>query len=443
VVSPLAAKRRSAGYTQESLAARLGHDRTTIGRWERGENEPEPWNRSALAEALSITLDELAHLLPAVAIEDEAPAHRSTNDNGPLDCSPSLPDTVATIAALGRYDMNRRTFIRSTVFSAAAAVAPSRDWLIATLDQAMSARGRVSTAEVDAIRHTFDTWNEIDVIKGGGRARAELSTYVTGHVLPLLETNSSDAPQGRALFEAAGEQLYILSRMAYDDGQAGLAEAYLLQALRLAQEARAPDLGAHILAGLSDQASFAGAPTEAIQVAKAGRHGLSRRPSPACEARLLALQAKAEGMCGDHRAAAVSVAASEAAFDRVAPGDEPSWARYIDVAYLTGEYANAFKELDRPDETERFARASIADSERQGRARRGSFAQTALARAALARHEPDRAGIAAKEAVRLAISVDSSRSRSGIRDLQLLLRPHITVPSVAEFFENSQVLLAG
>jgi hypothetical protein len=133
--------------------------------------------------------------------------------------------------------------------------------------------------------------------------------------------------------------------MAYDDNQIVLAEAYLFQALRLAQEKIAPDLGAHILAGLSDQASFAGAPSEAIQLAKAGNHGLQRRPSPACEARLLALQAKAEGMTGDRRAVVRSVAASQAAYDRVDPTEEPGWAKYIDVAYMAGEYANAFKEI--------------------------------------------------------------------------------------------------
>jgi transcriptional regulator with XRE-family HTH domain len=63
VVSPLAAKRRAAGYSQESLAHELGHDRTTIGRWERGEVEPYPWNLPPLADALGLTLAELAVLL--------------------------------------------------------------------------------------------------------------------------------------------------------------------------------------------------------------------------------------------------------------------------------------------------------------------------------------------------------------------------------------------
>ena len=40
--------RKMAGYTQESLAFRLGVDRTTVGKWERGEAFPRSRNIRAL-----------------------------------------------------------------------------------------------------------------------------------------------------------------------------------------------------------------------------------------------------------------------------------------------------------------------------------------------------------------------------------------------------------
>jgi len=40
---PLANRRVVAGYTQDGLAEALGVDRTTIGRWERGAQLPQPW----------------------------------------------------------------------------------------------------------------------------------------------------------------------------------------------------------------------------------------------------------------------------------------------------------------------------------------------------------------------------------------------------------------
>ncbi|MFC0109242.1 helix-turn-helix transcriptional regulator [Kibdelosporangium aridum] len=56
---PLANRRMIVGYTQEGLAEALGVDRTTIGRWERGEQLPQPWQRPDLACKLHITMEEL------------------------------------------------------------------------------------------------------------------------------------------------------------------------------------------------------------------------------------------------------------------------------------------------------------------------------------------------------------------------------------------------
>lgn len=61
----LAAARRVAGHSQETLAGRIDVDRTTIQRWEAGESAPQPWHRPRLAEALGLSLDQLAELLDA------------------------------------------------------------------------------------------------------------------------------------------------------------------------------------------------------------------------------------------------------------------------------------------------------------------------------------------------------------------------------------------
>ncbi|MEU5943249.1 helix-turn-helix domain-containing protein, partial [Micromonospora sp. NPDC047548] len=59
----LAQRRKTVGHTQESLAEKLGVDRTTIVRWERAESAPQPWVRLGLAEALQVTPDQLDELL--------------------------------------------------------------------------------------------------------------------------------------------------------------------------------------------------------------------------------------------------------------------------------------------------------------------------------------------------------------------------------------------
>jgi tetratricopeptide (TPR) repeat protein/transcriptional regulator with XRE-family HTH domain len=59
----LARRRKAVGLTQEQLAERLGVERTTVARWERGETAPLPWLRPRLAKALGISADRIEELL--------------------------------------------------------------------------------------------------------------------------------------------------------------------------------------------------------------------------------------------------------------------------------------------------------------------------------------------------------------------------------------------
>jgi transcriptional regulator with XRE-family HTH domain len=59
----LAQARKAAGLTQEELAYRIGVERSTVGRWEAGESDPQPWTRPKLARHLGVTAHELDGLL--------------------------------------------------------------------------------------------------------------------------------------------------------------------------------------------------------------------------------------------------------------------------------------------------------------------------------------------------------------------------------------------
>jgi hypothetical protein len=263
-------------------------------------------------------------------------------------------------------------------------------------------------------------------------------------VTPLLRVNDPAASTGRALYEAGAEQLYLLGWMAYDDGRHPLAQRYLVHALRLAQEARTPELGAHILAGLSDQATLTGHPDQGVQLARAGRAGLQSRRSPACRADLWALQARAEASLGDATAAATrSVLESERLATKIDPDIEPERARFIDRAYLCGEYAHTFRDLSRPAESTAFAQQSAEAAAHQHRARRGSLAHATLARAALADHDLEAAATAATTTVRLAAAVRSSRSTEAALDLRRRLEEHRESVAVQDFLAVADTLLPG
>jgi transcriptional regulator with XRE-family HTH domain len=99
--------RRTAGYTQESLAEFLSLDRTTITRWECGETEPQPYIRPKLAAALNITLENLAELLAeADDTEDHMAAPNEYLRTAIRDAKVSLDD-VAQAAAVDVKTVSR------------------------------------------------------------------------------------------------------------------------------------------------------------------------------------------------------------------------------------------------------------------------------------------------------------------------------------------------
>jgi transcriptional regulator with XRE-family HTH domain len=432
--------RRQRGLTQEEFArevarvawerlhVQVGIDAAMVSKWERGTKLPSKRYQRLLAVLIG---DAGTQLGPATDVPDALG----------FDYSGPVPAALDAVDALGRADMKRRAFLKSAMFAVGASIAPSRDWLVATIEDSTAPTRKVGAAQVDAIRRTFGIFQEMDVMHGGGHARHQLANYVTTVVTPLLRQNDPSAATGQALYEAGAEQLYLLGWMAYDDGHHALAQRYLVQALRLAQEARCPELGAHVLAGLSDQATLTGHPGHGLQLARAGRAGLSNGKSRACLADLWALQARAEAALNDGAATARSVIESERQAANINLDEEPEWARFIDLAYLNGEYAHAFRDLSRPAESIAFATRSAEEAARQHRARRGSLAHATLARAALIDHDIEAAASAATTTVELAATVRSSRSTEAVQDLRTRLRDHDGSPPVADFFELANSIL--
>ncbi|WP_187764626.1 helix-turn-helix transcriptional regulator [Saccharopolyspora spinosa] len=456
----LAAFRKAAELTQSDVARQTAYHRSTIAHIETGRARADErfWQAADDLTSADGALVAAYRHLEAKTHEHEIRARRAAltqacrqAETAPVPVrrafdaglvySASLAATVDAVADLGRHDMERRRFLSGALFTVAASIAPSRDWLLATLDEAGQTARKIGSNQVDAIRRTFGVFQELDVMRGGGHARHQLAGYFTSHLVPLLRSNDPSTGNGRALYESAAEQLYLLGWMAFDNGEHSLAQRYLIQSLRLAQECGRPELGAHVLAGMSDQATLTGSPDQGAQLAKAGRAGLARGHSPACLADLYALEARAEAAMGNAEATARNVSHSEKAFANVNHDEEPAWARFIDVAYLNGEYAHAFRDLQRPREASEFAGRSIADAKRQGRARRGSLAHAAQARAALDAHDLQATASAAITAATLGATVQSSRSLDAVNDLRIRLRKHRKSPAVREFMEVSSVLM--
>jgi DNA-binding XRE family transcriptional regulator len=62
-------RRKALGFTQESLAALLNVERSTVVRWEAGKSEPLAWLWPKLAAALKVTPEQLTDLLAGGSID--------------------------------------------------------------------------------------------------------------------------------------------------------------------------------------------------------------------------------------------------------------------------------------------------------------------------------------------------------------------------------------
>lgn len=415
---------------------RLRYDYTAVNRWIKRGEQPRPPVPTLIAGALSERLGR--RVTPG---DFDMPDSESL-DIRSLAYPADAAATVDTIADLGRADMRRRAIIKAPFVLAALAV-PSRNWLLASLDELSDDRGirQLGMSQVDGIRQMFRLFQEMDVMRGGGHGRVALIAYMNNYVLPLVKRERSAEPVQNALYEAAAEQAYLVGWMAYDDGRHGLAQRYLIQSLRLAQASGSAALGAHVLAGMADQAILLGHPREALMLTRAGQRGITADDSPACLSDLQVLEARAHATVGDSVAASRAVVQAEHTFRKVIPENEPEWARFIDPAYLFGEIANAFRDLGEPAQVERFGADSARDAKRQGRARRGALTSAALAVAEIQRGEVEAAAARGVQVIDMAAMVQSSRTKETVRDLARRLSRFGGVPAVEAFNTRAKLAL--
>jgi len=162
------------GLTQEELATelarvaweqnreRIGVDAAMVSKWERGKKQPSNTYRRLLAAVFvadPLTFDEPPEDLQRLGLEYTS----------------SIPDTLEAVDKLGHADVQRRTFLKTALFAVAASIGPSRDWLLATLEEVTSPACKVTSDQVEAIRRTFGVFQELDVMRGGGHARQQLA----------------------------------------------------------------------------------------------------------------------------------------------------------------------------------------------------------------------------------------------------------------------------
>jgi hypothetical protein len=227
--------------------------------------------------------------------------------------------------------------------------------------------------------------------------------------------------------------------MAYDLEQHGLAQRYLIQALRLAQEANDHALGGEILAGMSHQAVYIGRADDALDLARAAHHSAVKAGLPALEAESLIMQAHALAVNKDPVTCGQVLNAAEQAFEQSNPTNNPPWLQYFDEAYMAAKFGHCFRELGQGDKAELFARRSLdmVDGYTRGKV----FNVVLLANAHLQQQNLDEACAVGQQALDLSSGLQSARTVKYIRDLRRRMSKFSDEPVVGEFQSRAHELL--
>jgi tetratricopeptide (TPR) repeat protein len=239
------------------MATALGVDRTTVGRWDRGETEPQPEYRPKVAALLQVDLLTLDALIRESSGSPEPDAGAPSHDAyGP-----------------GEEDMIRREFMRVLAVTGALVALPADEAEVLAEDAARS-------DAAGYLRMNEHLWQVYQL----ARSKHSVRPVVAGQLTTLNERLADGPSVPAALCAAAGDLFQLAGELAFDrNGYTDAAAAYSLAA-SASKEARAFDLWACALVRYAYVETASGRYSEAVgllsvaeRVAERGDHSLSTR----------------------------------------------------------------------------------------------------------------------------------------------------------------------
>lgn len=414
------------------LGARQGlslrYDKSSVTHWIAGKH-PRGAVPYLIAQALALKLDQ--PLTPAdcgfsVPEQPRLAVRAMTYPS-------QVGDSLHTLAELGATDVARRSVLGVMPFVAASLIDAQRHWLLYLLEsQGPQLAALADNSPAAAVRHMIGVFDETDNRFGGAHARISVVRYLGGEVIPMLQRRGLPPSQRRELFAASAKLSAMAGWMSYDTAEYGLAQAYMLQGLRMCREAEDRVLGGQILAGLSHLATNLGFHDEGEALARIGVATARNAGSPLGLMRIHAMAARASAARGDERETSAHLRSAESALSSSrGPHNESAWVQYLDAPYLHAEAAHCFRDLRRPRQALRAAEMSVAANGHRGR--RQAISQAVAATAHLQLGELDAATSTATAGLEMLGRIHSERSVQALRDFRRRLTPHSAEPAVITF----------
>ncbi|MFF5001607.1 helix-turn-helix transcriptional regulator [Streptomyces phaeochromogenes] len=385
-------RRKSLGYSQERMAHLLGVDRTTVGRWDRGEHEPQPEFRPKLAELLCVDLVTLDALIKESSAPPEGHAGSPSHD----------------AHGSGDDDMIRREFLRVIAMAGALAALSAEE-----VDAVAADAEREDAAGF--LRMNSHLWQVYQL------ARSKRSVQpVVSDQLSALNESLAERPTVGPLCAAAGDLFQLAGELAFDGNRQTDAAASYSLAASASKEAGAFDLWACALIRHAYVEMAGGHYREAVgllsvaeRVAKRGDSTLSTRQWVA------AVQAEAYAGSGLLKECEQALDAAEKVLDLGDHAHNGGWLRF-DGSRLAEERGARYVQLGALDKAE----AALTTALKQAPLAKGhSFRRRGVVLADLAaigakRRDPEQVVVYGTEALRLARESSSGYVARRLQALQ-------------------------
>ncbi|MEU8625464.1 helix-turn-helix transcriptional regulator [Streptomyces sp. NPDC048669] len=294
-------RRKVAGFTQEGLAEHLSVERSTVGRWESAETEPQVWLRPKLAFALKVTGDELQDLLADVTITQTQPSERM---NYALE-NPASADMVV-VAYL--HERLRR------------------------LDE------------------SYDQSSSTSLLGPAGQVHGQVK---------FLRENAANPRVRRALYEVEADSATLMGQLVWDvsqrrDHQAPL--AYFGEAVEAARHVRDPSTESYATLRMSFVALYGEKNPERGVVLAQQAAEVARVASPSLTGLSLLHVAEGYAMTGALKECEDALKKADAQFDRVSPDDVA--AEYYTVNEFSRLAGSCYLFLNLPERAEPILRTT-------------------------------------------------------------------------------------
>lgn len=398
--------------------------------------------RSPLPEVVAAVLsDALGEPLPPGRLWPQRP-HGGSAAWVPADDGLRLPwDGPGTVKLLGLFRssvVDRRRFL---AVSGLSVLGPAQAWAgVEPVALAGAASGdRVTSGLVDLVESHIRELRRLDDGHGGTFALRRTSAELS-FVAELLDGGSYDAATGRRLLVASAELAQLAGFMCFDGSEQPRAQRFYLMALRAAHIADDRALGAHVLGSMAFQATWRQRPQEALGLLESARSGARGRCTPRVQAMLAAYEARAHAAAGETAACARALARADSYLGAGPSDTDPPWVYWVDEAVLATGAGQCFAQLGQFDQAERHLDRGVSLYGRTCPRDRAVYLPS-LAEVYRRQRNLDAACSAGRDALHLAVEVNTARAHDALRALRDRLRSDTGAPVVDAFLDEADVLL--